>query len=119
MLSDADVSSGQEDSELNDKPLTMRLLDKYDKYVEYIDVLIERPGTYFEYTAPFSSSSKYAINEILTSKSKEEISLAAFPMRLRIFLVPGLNVLTVQIVSDTTSTDQILGDLLSFEDQGS
>ena len=116
MLSDGDVSSGQEDSELNDRPPAMKLLDKYDKYVEYIDVLVERPGTFFEYTAPFSSSCKYAIKEILTSKSKEEISLAAFPMRIRIFLVPGLNVLTVQIVSDNASTDQILGDLLSFND---
>lgn len=119
MLSEVDVSSGGEDSELNDRPPSMKLLDKHDKYVEYIDVLIEKPGTFYEYTAAFSQSSKYAIKEILTAKSKEEISLAAFPLRLRIFLVPGLNVLTVQVVCEKATTDQILGDLLSFEDQGS
>ena len=97
MLSEADLSnSGQEDSDFNDKPPVMKLLGKYDKYVEYIDVLIERPGTFCDqYTTPFSASCKYAINEILTSKSKEEISLAAFPLRLRFFLVPALDILTV------------------------
>jgi hypothetical protein len=40
-------------------------------------------------------------------------------MRVRIFLVPELNVLTVQIVSENVTTDQILSDLLSPEDQGS
>ena len=68
---------------------------------------------------PFDQSAKFAIKQVLSSKSKEEISLAAFPMRLRIFLVPELNVLTVQIVSDNVTTDQILSDLLSPEDQGS
>ena len=105
MLSEADLSSGQEDSDFNDRPPAMKLLDKYDKYVEYIEVLIERPGTFFEYTAPFSTSSRYVISEILTPKSKEEISLAAFPLRLRIFLVPGLNVLTVQVVCEKATTD--------------
>ena len=33
--------------------------------------------------------------------------------------MPGLNVLTVQVVCEKATTDQILGDLLSFEDQGS
>ena len=94
MVSDADSSDG-DDTDLNDRPPTMKLLDKYEKYVEYIDVLIDKPSTFYDYTAPFSSSSKFAIKEILTAKNKEEIGLAAFPLRLRIFLVPGLNVLTV------------------------
>ena len=73
----------------------MKLLGKYDKYVEYIDVLIERPGTFYDYTAPFSASCNYAVKEVLTSKSKEEISLSAFPLRLRFFLIPALDILTV------------------------
>jgi hypothetical protein len=53
MLSEEEMSSGQDESDLNDKLPAMKLLDRFEKYVEYIDVLIERPGTFFEYMAPF------------------------------------------------------------------
>ena len=119
MLTEGEVSSVQDDSDLNDKPPAMKLLDRYDKYVEYIEMLIEKPGHYFEYLAPFDDPIRYAVKHILSSKSKEEISLVAFPVRIRIFLVPELNVLTVQVVSDNVSTDQILSDLIGSEDQGS
>ena len=95
MLSEEEMSSGQDESDLNDKLPAMKLLDRFEKYVEYIDMLIERPGTFFDYMAPFDQSARFAIKNILTQKSKDEISLAAFPMRVRIFLVPELNVLTV------------------------
>ena len=68
---------------------------------------------------PFDQSAKFAIKQVLSSKSKEEISLAAFPMKIRIFLVPELNILTVQVLGENCTTDQILSDLLNTEDQGS
>ena len=68
---------------------------------------------------PFDQSAKFAIKQILSSKSKEEISLAAFPMKIRIFLIPELNILTVQVLGENCTTDQILSDLLNSEDQGS
>ena len=44
MISEGEMSSGQDESDLNDKPPDMKLLDRFEKYVEYIELAIERPG---------------------------------------------------------------------------
>ena len=44
MLTEGEMSSAHDESDLNDKPPVMKLLDKYDKYVEYIEITIEKPG---------------------------------------------------------------------------
>ena len=57
---------------------------------------------------------------ILSPKSKDTISVHAFPLTFQIQLVPELNVLTITLVTENElmSTDALLTNLTSQNDQG-
>jgi hypothetical protein len=42
----------------------------------------------------------------------------ALPIQLRIFLVPQKNILTIDCCSSTFGTDEVLGNLVDFSDEG-
>lgn len=53
----------------------------------------------------------------MREQSKNEIAITLFPCVLRIYLIPQLNVLTIEFKNKVFTTDDILGDL-NFDDQG-
>lgn len=46
------------------------------------------------------------------------MSTKALPIQLRIFLVPQKNILTIDCCSGSFGTDEVLGNLVDFEDEG-
>ena len=98
-------------------PTERRLLEKYEKYPEYLKISFKKPESFFENTKPFTASNKEAI-KILSNKSRETILSQAFPLSFYVQLVPELNVLTISVAknNELMSTDALLTDLISFDD---
>ena len=82
IISDAENSqlSGSSDSDLGVNPTEKKLIEKYEKYPEYLKVTFKKPDSFFEYLAPFNSSNITSVTKILSSKSKEQISVQGFPL---------------------------------------
>jgi len=115
----SEIGSSQGDEDFEDDVPQMSLVERYEKFPEYLEVsILHNPG-FFDFIAPLNAANRYSIQNILNKKNKELISMTAFPLKIRIFLVPHLNVLTTDLNSDHFTTDQILGNLLSFNDEGS
>ena len=68
----------------DDNPTEKRLIEKYDKYPDYLKITFKKPDTFYDYLVPFNSSNREAITKILNSKSKEAISNLAFPVTMYI-----------------------------------
>lgn len=83
IVSDAECSQmSNGDSDLGVNPTEHKLIEKYEKYPEYIKVKFSKPEAYFEHLAPFNESNKHSISSILSARSKEAISVQAFPLSL-------------------------------------
>ena len=54
---------------------------------------------------------------MLSEQTKNQIQMQLFPLRIRIQLVPQLNVLTIDLENKIFSTDDILSDL-QIQDRG-
>ena len=69
---------------------------------------------------PFNSANKFEIEHILSSETKHYVSSTALPLCIRVFLIPDLNVLTVECQSGNKNlaTDEVLGNLIDFDDLG-
>lgn len=92
------------------------MIGKYDKFPLYVEMRVEQNERFFDFKQPFTNYNQFSIG-ILKDKTKTEIGLQMFPLTMRIFLIPELNVLTVEFKNKTFTTDQILGDL-SIKDLG-
>mmetsp|Transcript_44925 Transcript_44925/g.59632 ORF Transcript_44925/g.59632 Transcript_44925/m.59632 type:complete len:88 (+) Transcript_44925:283-546(+) len=87
MISDGEASQGSAMSQSDDlglNPTEKRLLEKYDKYPDYIKITFRKPLAYLEQLDSFNSANQYAITKILSKKSKEAILEQAFPLTLYI-----------------------------------
>lgn len=109
--------SGESDSDGGENPTEKKLIEKYEKYPEYIKVTFKKPDAFFEHLMPFNSSNKMAA-KVLSSKSKDAITAQAFPLSLNIQLVPELNVLTISVATENElfSTDALLTNLMTHND---
>ena len=91
------------------------LLGQYEKYPEFIEIELKPQ----DLSCLVNSQTKHALYEVLDQKTRELIILKSFPIVLRIFLVPELNILTIKSSSKTEVTiDQLLTNLLSVNDEG-
>ena len=68
----------------DDNPTEKRLIEKYDKYPDYLKITFKKPDTFYDYLVPFNSSNREAITKILNPKSKEAICNLAFPVTMYI-----------------------------------
>ena len=121
IISDAENSHmSNRDSDQGANPTDRKLIEKYEKYPEYLKVTFWKPEAFFQHLSPFNSANKYSIMHILSPKSKDTISVHAFPLTFQIQLVPELNVLTITLVTENElmSTDALLTNLTSQNDQG-
>lgn len=120
IISDAENSqmSGSSDSDAGVNPTEKKLIEKYEKYPEYLKVTFKKSDSFFEYLTPFNSANIASATKILSTKSKEQISVQGLPLSLHIQLVPELNILTISVATDNDlmSTDALLADLTSFND---
>ena len=80
------------------------LLGQYEKFPEFIELEIKPLGT-ITTSNILTAYNKYALNEILDQKTRELILLKSFPIVFRIYLVPALNILTIQKGQSDTSID--------------
>jgi hypothetical protein len=87
------------------------LIDKFEKFPLFIDVTIQQNPYFFDFLQPFSTSNIQSIS-ILNESMKNEILLQLFPLKMRIYLVPQLNILTIELKSKQFKTDQIMTNLI-------
>lgn len=118
MISDAEAYQASLDSDFNDPKPAMHLLGKFEKFPEYVQVKVDRNPKLFDYEPTFKSFSKYTYKHLFTAKERNTIIDNCFPFTLRFFLLPELNILTIQLVSDTLTSDQLLGNLFGERDLG-
>ena len=124
IISEAENShmSNSSDSDAGVNPTEKKLIEKYEKYPEYLKVTFNKPDSFFDNLMPFNNANRAAITNILSAKNKELISEQSFPFALYIQLVPELNVLTISAATgadnDLLSTDALMTDLISLTDQG-
>jgi len=121
IISDAENSqlSGSSDSDFGENPTEKKLIEKYEKYAEYLKLSFRKPENFYQYTEPFNSANIASINKILSVKSKDQILAQGFPFGFYIQIIPGLNVLSISASTadnDLMSTDALLTDLTSFDD---
>jgi len=94
------------------------LLEQFDKFPEYITLTLKQRQESFAFT----SYNKFVLTEVLDQKQKEVIMLNTYPITLKIYLVPKLNILTIakEERSDamTTTIDDLLSNLIDFNDDG-
>ena len=96
----------------------MLLLGKFEKFPEYLQVKIERNPGFFDYKPTFKPMSQYTASHLFSAKERNAIIDNSFPFTLRVFLIPELNVLSCQVVSDHLTADQLLGNLFGERDLG-
>ena len=86
IISDAENSqlSGSSDSDCGVNPTEKKLIEKYDKYPEYLKITFKKTDNFFENSTAFNSSNNTAVSKILSTKSKESILLHGFPLSLHI-----------------------------------
>lgn len=116
--SKGDESHGDTDDVEGNNPTEKQLLEKYEKYPDYLRLTLKKPQAFFENLEPFSSSNRHSLTKLLSKKSKEQLVEQLFPLTLYIQLVPELNILTVMVSSgnDAMTTDALLTDLLGDSD---
>ena len=125
IVSDEEKSQGDEINNDTDEfddvnPTDKKLLEKYDKYPDYLRVTFRKPAQFFDNLEPFNSANKHSLTKVLNKKSQEQLLEQLFPLTLYIQLVPELNILTVMVagMSESMTTDALLSDLLCESDQG-
>lgn len=82
IMSDAEINShlsGSSDSDFGENPTEKKLIEKYDKYPEYLKISFKKPESFFQYTEPFNSANLSSIGRVLSVKSKEHILNTGFP----------------------------------------
>lgn len=66
--------SNNESDDLDDiNPTEKRLLEKYDKYPDYLRVTFRKPQAFFENLEPFNSANRHSLTKLLSKKSKEQL----------------------------------------------
>jgi hypothetical protein len=116
----AEVSTPLSDNEMtvDEDKAPNALLEQYDKFPEYITLTLKQRQESFAFT----SYNKFAITEVLDQKQKEVIMLNTYPITLKIYLVPKLNILTIakdeRSDAMTTTIDDLLSNLIDFNDDG-
>ncbi len=90
------------DFDINEEPKEL-LLDRYPKFPLYIEVLISENSNFLNIKKSLSPSNIHGISVL--AQKKDDILLRLFPFALRIYLVPKLNVLTVEFRNRNFSTD--------------
>ena len=127
MVSDGSASEDA-DSDADDHPTDSKLIEKYEKYPEYLKITFKKPqdvSSFFENVAPFNSANRHAISSILSQKSKDSIADKCFPLSFYIQLIPALNVITIMAQAPPLEgfsglTDSLLTNLTIVEkDEGS
>ena len=83
----------------------MNLLGKYEKFPEYLQIKVERNPHFFDLQPVFKPFSKFTINQMFSVKERNVLIDSCFPFTLRCFLLPELNVLTTQLISDLFTAD--------------
>lgn len=58
------------------------------------------------------------MSRFLTNKDRLALIEGCFPFTLRFFLLPELNVMTVQLVSESLTSDKLLSNLFMDRDLG-
>eukprot|EP00347_Sterkiella_histriomuscorum_P007800 403347513 len=101
--------------DIDDKPI-LYLADQYERFPLYIEIKISQNPHFFEYLKPFNSANTFSIEQ-LSNQSKEDIMVKIFPLVVRIFLIPELNILTIELRNENLSTDDILSKL-NLNDKG-
>ncbi|TNV84672.1 hypothetical protein FGO68_gene6114 [Halteria grandinella] len=97
--------------DLEDKPLET-LINKYAKFPLYIEVVIQHIADFFSMSEIFTVANIHSL-KLVNEATKSSILFSIFPLRLRIQLIPDLNVLTVEFDNKTFKSDQILAQLSS------
>ena len=78
----------------------------------YLEVIAHLSHDFFQFEGPFSDANCHSI-KLLSEQSKNQILMQLFPLRLRIYLVPLLNVMTIEADSKMFDTDSLLQGLLT------
>ena len=106
---------GEEGGELSDELMQedefrapSPLLSEYDKFPEYLEIQL-KPHSDLPMLAAWN---KYSLNQVIDQKTRELIYLKSFPITLRIYLVPKLNVITVSKHSGELTVDDLLTNLI-------
>ena len=76
------ASSDSDEDAVN--PTEKLLIDKYEKYPEYLQLTFKKPDTFFENLEPFYGANKESFFKILSQKSKDAVTNYAFPLKLNI-----------------------------------
>ena len=93
-----DSDEGMESQERAPPPL----INKFEKFPEFIEIDL-KPQNLIN-SSLLSAASKNALNSVLDQKTRELIFLKSFPLTLRVYLVPELNVLTITKSCKTETT---------------
>ena len=116
----AEISAPLSDNEMtvDEDKAPNALLEQFDKFPEYITLTLKQRQESFTFT----SYNKFAITEVIDQKQKEVIMLNTYPITLKIYLVPKLNILTIakdeRSDAMTTTIDDLLSNLIDFNDDG-
>jgi hypothetical protein len=71
------------------------LLNEFEKFPEYLEIELKPHAQTLPSSKLLTAYNKFALNQIFDLKTRELIHLKSFPIILRIYLVPKLNVLTI------------------------
>ena len=96
----------------------MLLLGKFEKFPQYLQLKIERNPAFFDFQPTFKPLSRYTANQLFSAKERNAIIDNCFPFTIRIFMIPELNVLSCQLVSEHFTADQLFGNLFGERDLG-
>ena len=98
ILSDAEPSLPSASSQSDEQglnPTEKQLLEKYEKYPDYLKLSFKKVNKFLALKETFNTANEFAIQKVLSKKSKYAIIERAFPVTFYIQLVPELNALTI------------------------
>lgn len=101
--------------DIDEKP-HQYLADQFERFPLYLELKISQNPHFFEYLKPFNPANVFAI-ENLSLESKEDILVKVFPMVIRIYLIPELNIMTIEFRNENLGTDDVLSNL-TLNDNG-
>lgn len=118
LILDAEAYEASLNSDFEDPKATESLLGKFAKYPEYVQIRAAQNPNMFKFEQIFKQYSRFTLTHFLTPEDRKQILQSYFPLTMRFFLLPDLNVLTVQLVSTTHTTQKLLANLFSDRDLG-
>jgi hypothetical protein len=71
---------------------------------------VQQNSNFYDYQQPFNTANKYSLS-LLNDQTRNNILLQIFPLRMRIYLVAELNILSIEFENKQFKTDDILSEV--------